>query len=278
MKQARIEAVRWEGAKVGEIPLDLFHWIDTPKDGRVSLWKTIPAGEGWIGSPEQEDGRYESEGPRHRISVTQPFQLAAVPVTQAQFALFDPSKADVEHPDLPAVNITWEEAVEFCAWLSKLPGFEGARLSTEEEWEYACRASTATAYWKGKEEKHLAEVGWYDGNSGGEVHPVGEKPANPWGLYDMHGNVWEWTASQWKDDYSKQASGITVDPADLPADLAAASADSAASPRVDRVFRGGCYWDLARRARSACRSIGDPGLRVQVLGFRVLLPFAPSDL
>ena len=268
---ARLGNVRWDGAKAGEISLDLFRWLNTPKDGRVPLWKTIPAGKGWIGSPEHEEGRFDSEGPRHRISLARDFQLMAVPVTRAQFAVFDPSKADAEHPNHPVVEVSWDEATAFCAWLAKLPGFEGARLPTEEEWEYACRAGSETRYWSGNTENSLAEIGWYGGNSSHQAHAVGEKPANPWGLYDMHGNAWEWTASQWKNDYSGQASGITVDPAEAPADLADAS------PRVDRVSRGGSFWVHARRARSAVRNGYVPGIRDGDLGFRVLLPSAPSD-
>jgi formylglycine-generating enzyme required for sulfatase activity len=113
-------------------------------------------------------------------------------------------------------------------------------------------------------------VGWYDANSESRTHRVGEKPANPWGLYDVHGNVWEWTASDWDEDrYAGRAAGITVDPAEEPADFAG-------DPGARRVVRGGSYWVDADWARSAFRDwlgpVWDRGDR----GFRVLVPGAPS--
>ncbi len=260
---ARLERVKWTGAVASSIPLDRLHTAVTVFRGEIPLWCEIPAGEGQIG------GNEVAPGPR-RIRVARPFQLAAVPVTNAQFALFDREKADPKRPNHPVVNVSWEDAARFCAWLAKLPGFEGARLPTEEEWEYACRAGTDTPYWSGTTESDLARVGWYSGNSGKRLHAVGESSANPWGLYDMHGNVWEWTASVGQDDESASETEMKVDPAELAADLAA-------SPRAGRVFRGGSYLNSARGARSAYRFGWVPGDRVRDLGFRVLLPFAPSD-
>ena len=252
-------------------PADLFRTVQTKHDGEVDLWCEIPAGTGWIGSPEDEEGRFDREGPRHQLEIIRPFWMSAVPVTHAQFGAFDPEKANADRPDHPVANVSWEEANAFCRWLDEERGLKGARLPTEEEWEYACRAGTTTRYWKGATEADLATVGWYKANSGGSTHPVAEKLANPWGLYDLHGNVWERTASRWKGDYSGQAEGLSVDPADPPADLAAAS------PRVPRVVRGGSYWHTARWARSAFRVHWLPWNRFDDLGFRVLLPFAPSD-
>ena len=268
---AKLDRVRWDGARSGGVPLDLFHWIESGLDGRIPLWRLVPAGEGWIGSPADEQGRVDNEGPRYRLEVVSPFQLAAVPVTNAQYAFFDPKKADDGKPNHPVVGVSWDEAGAFCRWLAKLPGFAGARLPTEEEWEYACRAGTTTRYWSGDAEHDLKRVGWFGEGSKGSTHEVACKPANPWGLYDMHGNVFEWTASLWRGDYSQRVDGSVFDPAEDSADLAADS------PRVVRVIRGGCFWDTARRARSAYRVRLDPGDRFGLLGFRVLLPFAPSD-
>ena len=248
---------------------DLFHRAQTV-DGVVPLWREIPAGKGWIGSPDDEEGRYGQEGPRHPIEVVQPFWLAAVPVTNRQYAAFGANKADSDSPDHPVVDVSWDDAMKFCRWLSEEQGFRGARLPTEEEWEYACRAGTSTRYWSGDSEEALAKVGWYKANSEGGTHAVGEKPANPWGLYDLHGNVWEWTASLWRGDYSQQASGLKVDPTDPPADLAEPL------PRDPRVIRGGCYISPALRARSAYRLNRNPVNGFGGLGFRVLLPFPPS--
>ncbi len=258
-----------KGRIVKPIPADLFRIVQT-KDGELDLWCEIPAGTGWIGSPEGEKGRHDREGPRHQVEITRPFWMSAVPVTNAQFGAFDPEKANADRPDHPVVEVSWDDATAFCHWLAEERDFKGARLPTEEEWEYACRADRSTAYWNGDTEADLAKVGWYESNSGRSTLAVGEKPANSWGLYDVHGNVWEWTASPWKD-YSRQATGLTVDPAETPADLAAAS------PRVRRVFRGGSFWGTAQFARSAYRNHWNPGVRNVDLGFRVLLPFAPSD-
>jgi formylglycine-generating enzyme required for sulfatase activity len=255
---------------------ELFRRVETC-DGPVDLWQKIPAGEGRIGSPKGVG--YDDERPRYRVEVVRPFWLAAVPVTNGQYAAFDPDKPwekweGVEDEELrhhPVVEVTWYEAVSFCRWLSTVPGLAGARLPSEEEWEYACRARSETAYWKGNAEEDLSEVGWYDKNSGNRTHRVGEKPANPWGLYDVHGNVWEWTASVWKDDYSGREAGITVDPAAAPADLAA-------PPGGGRVVRGGGCWNDADRARSAFRSRWVTGWVFRDRGFRVLAPVAPSSI
>jgi len=160
-------------------------------------------------------------------------------------------------------------SMAFCRWLSAaVPWARDARLPTEEEWEYACRAGSETRYWSGDGEDDLDRVGWYDKNSEGRTHRVGEKPANPWGLYDLHGNVWEWTLST-RTDYSDREAGIAVDPSAIdPADLAAL-------PGGGRVIRGGSCWNEARRARSGYRVWGDPETEIRNQGFRVLLPVAP---
>ncbi len=256
---------------------ELFRSVDTGRALAIGLWREIPAGSFRMGSPATEEGRYSDEGPRHEVVIEQPFRLAAMPVTNAQFAAFDPEHkprlwegvAEDELARHPVVNVTWYQAVAFCRWLSST--FEwarGARLPTEEEWEYACRAGTESRYWSGDAEADLARAGWYRANSGGRTHRVGGKAANPWGLYDVHGNVWEWTLSAGTGEYSGRESGVRIDPS------AAGAADLAATPGGGRVVRGGCCWSGARGARSACRDRGDPGSAIRGLGFRVLLPAA----
>jgi len=139
----------------------------------------------------------------------------------------------------PVVNVTWYAATAFCRWLAAY--FPGARLPIEEEWEYACRAGTETRYWAGDTEEDLDRVGWYRKNSDGHTHRVGEKPGNPWKLYDMHGNVREWTATTFDDEQ-------------------------------ERVACGGSWWDAADMARSASLLITDPGNVIGLKGFRVVLP------
>src|SRR6185295_2030859 len=178
---------------------DLFRWIKTPKDGRVPLWREIPAGKFWMGNPEDENTR-NNEKPRHRVTIARSFAMSAVTVTNAQFQAFDPSREPIAWEGVPSVllhpvvDVTWYEAVTFCRWLAScFPWARGARLPLEEEWEHACRAGSETRYWSG--EGGLGRIGWYDKNSGSRTHRVGEKDASPWGLYDVHGNVWEWTLS-----------------------------------------------------------------------------------
>ncbi len=257
-------------------PADLFRWIETPAGGRVELWRKIPAGEFLIGSPEEEKGDGD-ERPRHPVEITAGFRLGAVPVTNAQYAAFDPDHepkrwegVDAEElPHHPVVTVTWYAAVSFCRWLSgTVEGTAGARLPGDEEWEYACRAGTETRYWSGDEESDLDRVGWYNENSSMRTHRVGEKAANPWGLYDVHGNVQEWTLGLQETVLARDA-GVTVDPGNVRPEHKAGGAT--------RVIRGGGYWDDARGVRSAYRDWVEPRGSWNGLGFRVLLP-PPRDV
>jgi formylglycine-generating enzyme required for sulfatase activity len=260
-------------------PEDLFRWVETPRDGRVPLWREIPAGRFFMGSPEGK--WYDWEWPRHEVTISTPFRLGAVPVTNAQYAAFDPghepfTREGVSADELrhhPVVDVTWYEAVSFCRWLSAcFPWARAARLLTEEEWEYACRAGSESSYWNGDDERDLAEVGWYDANSDDRTHRVGEKSANPWGLYDVHGNLWEWTLSSWTESYEGREAGIPIDP--MAVDPAEAGEEAPGGGK--RVVRGGSFWDDAGRARAAYRFFRVPGFGGEVHGFRVLLPAGPE--
>ncbi len=279
-------ASRWEGVRpraeqlrsrlydhIPPPPEALFRWIETPKDGRVKLWRETPTGSFQMGSPQDEEGRWDDEGPRHEVSFASPFALAAVPVTNSQYAAFDPSLADDRQPNQPVVGVTWYAAMSFCRWLATADEWaRGARLPTEAEWEYACRAGTTTRFWSGDAEGDLARVGWYDANSGWQPHEVGEKPANPWGLYDVHGNVQEWTSSPWSGGYSGHAEGRVVDPS-------ASLDDGSATPiGVGRVIRGGSYRESAARSRAAYRREQGPSFESHDLGFRVMLPSPQGDI
>ena len=215
-----------------------------------------------MGSPEGEIGRYGDEGPAHTVRVAKRLQMLAVPVTNEMYRCFDPSHSDA--PDAhPVTHITWYEAAAFAAWLGV-----DARLPTETEWEMACRAGSSTRFWSGDEDADLERVGWVGSNSGRHTHPVAEKPANLWGLHDMHGNVWEWCADEWRDSYRHFEEGRSLDPGNpLPP----------GAPRAGRAYRGGSWLNGARSARSACRSRWRPGGRDGSQGFRlVLLPRPPS--
>jgi formylglycine-generating enzyme required for sulfatase activity/GTPase SAR1 family protein len=253
-------------------PEDLFQWIETPHDGRVSLWREIPAGRFWMGSPEGEG--LGDEQPRHEVTITAPFQMGAVPVTNSQYSVFDPGHEpfvfegvpDDELLHHPGVNLTWFEAVTFCRWLSvSFPWAHGCRLPWEEEWEYACRAGSQSRFWNGDSEEALTQVAWYDTNSNNRTHRVGEKPANPWGLYDVHGNVLEWTLSPETSSYEGCEGNATGDPATVEGDVGEPDGGR-------RVTRGGSVWHDGDEARAAYRFFEGPDFGNVGQGFRVLLP------
>jgi formylglycine-generating enzyme required for sulfatase activity len=224
----------------------------------------VPTGSFSMGSPVTEDGRFAGEEALHRVQIGSPFWMAKYPVTNEQYARFLDANPDHRKPELwsslvpkeprcPVVGVSWGDAVAFCEWA-------GMRLPTEAEWEYACRAGATTRYWSGDSEDDLARVGWYDGNSEQKVHPVGELAANPFGLHDMHGGVWEW-CSDW---FSADTTGSEIDPTGPPAGKV-------------RVVRGGSVLKPAKWARCACRGEGPPSTTERDFGFRpVLLGDSPE--
>jgi formylglycine-generating enzyme required for sulfatase activity/type II secretory pathway predicted ATPase ExeA len=213
----------------------------------------IPGGAFEMGSPEDEEGRFRWEGPVHEVTVDA-FRLARTPVTNEQYEAFDPEHEQrpwegVSKERLlrhPVVNVGWWEARLFCRWV-------GGSLPSESQWEYACRAGTTTRYWSGDKEADLDGVGWYRGNSGRKSHCVGGKPASPWGLHDVHGNVWEWCEDTWQDGYEG-----------APSDGSAWVHEGTRA----RVLRGGGWTNTAAKARSAYRLKGLQGGRHSDLGFR----------
>ena len=158
--------------------------------------------------------------------------------------------------DLPVESVPWNEVQDFIKKLNEKEGTNKYRLPTEAEWEYAARAGTTTRYSFGDDESELEDHAWYKENSEGITHPVGQKKPNPWGIYDMHGNVWEWVQDEWHDAYNG-----------APADGSAWEDGSSAN----RVLRGGGWIYDARSCGSAARSFG-PGDRSHshTLGFRLL--------
>jgi len=157
-------------------------------------------------------------------------------------------KQDDSHP---LVCISWNDAVAYCEWLSGQTG-EQYSLPTEAEWEYACRASSETTYCFGDDERLLEGYAWYSKNSERRTHPVGEKQANAWGLYDIYGNAWEWVRD-WFGGYS-------IEPQRNP---------SGPESGTERVIRGGSWIYDAVHCRSASRYREDPGHRSGYLGFRL---------
>jgi formylglycine-generating enzyme required for sulfatase activity len=195
----------------------------------------IPAGTFVMGSPSGEPGRNGDEI-QHKVTLTKSFLMGTTDVTQARWkAVMEDNLSDNVGDDFPVDRVSYASAVRFCKMLSAKEG-RHYRLPTEAEWEYASRAGTTTTYFTGGDEKALADAGWYVGNSDKQTHPVGQKMANAWGLYDMLGNVWQWS-SDW---YGKYSDGETSDP-------------QGPDNGTARVLRGGCWDSNSRDCRCAAR-------------------------
>ncbi len=229
----------------------------------------IPPGEFQMGSPESGEDRDDDEGPMHRVRLTKPFYLGLHEVTQGEWERvmgtrpWSGKSYVKEGSDYAATHVSWEDAVEFCKKLSAKEGRE-YRLPTEAEWEYACRAGTETAYQFGDDASRLGDYAWYYDNAWDAdekyAHVVGRKQSNGFGLFDMHGNVWEWCTDWFDSDYYANS------PVDDPTGPASGSY---------RVYRGGCWFLNAWGCRSAYRCRNTPGIRSYYLGFRVAL--VPAD-
>ena len=233
----------------------------------------IPEGSFEMGSNSGE----ADEKPVHQVRISQPFYMGKYEVTIGEYlkycretnrnwpewlevgstyhirsggnAFYKPFVSDSEQDRRPIVGVSWNDAVAYCEWLSRKTG-ETYRLPSEAEWEYACRAGTTGEY-----AGNLDEVGWYSGNSDGKTHPVGQKSPNGWGLYDMHGNVWEWCQDWYEEGYYGKSPG---------------SDPTGPSRGTHRVIRGGSWNSPAPNCRSANRYRNTPDNRYYGLGFRLV--------
>ncbi|MGI0488887.1 SUMF1/EgtB/PvdO family nonheme iron enzyme, partial [Pantanalinema rosaneae CENA516] len=241
----------------------------------------IIGGRFQMGSPEDEPERYDYENPQHEVTLHD-FLIGKYPVTQAQWRAvaslpqenrqLNPDPANFNRKNHPVEQVSWEDAVEFCARLSTKTGREYG-LPTEAEWEYACRAGSTTPFHFG--EMITPDLANYDGDSTynngpegvnrGETTEVGSFPANAWGLYDMHGNVWEWCADDWHQNYVDKPDALKEN-GNQPWLLA----EPLAEQDTARSLRGGSWYVNPRNCRSAVRSYGHPGVRGFNLGFRVV--------
>ena len=252
------------------------HWADLtiPGEGITQRLRWIPPGEFWMGSPLTEQGRHDDEGPRHRVRLTEGFWLADTACTQALWRAVmgggNPSQFTGDLA-LPVENVNWDEVQGFLQRLQvRLPRGYAAALPTEAEWEYACRAGTDTPFAFGADVS-LAQVNVdgnrpYAGGRKGEYRqrtvPVKALPANGWGLYQMHGNVWEWCA-----DVPRLYADVQ--------DPATATKNPVGPPNPNqealRTLRGGSWFPPAWAARSAYRNVIPRGFRSMELGFRFAL-------
>jgi formylglycine-generating enzyme required for sulfatase activity len=251
-----------------------------PLGGAVALEMVpIPAGEFRMGSPEDEEGRADDEGPQHRVRLA-PFSLARTPITQAQWrqvARWQPAPGEppwereldpepsLFKSDLPEAErrpvecVSWFDAQEFCRRLSQRTG-RTYTLPSEAQWEYACRAGTTTPYAFGTTlSQRQANV------STSATTAVARYPANAWGLHDLHGNVWEWCNDHWHPNYRGAP------------DDGRSWIDPSADMFRPRLLRGGSWFGNPGSCRSASRFHSRPGFAVDTVGLRVVcLPQGPS--
>jgi formylglycine-generating enzyme required for sulfatase activity len=218
----------------------------------------IPAGDFRMGAPESDDKASDDEKPQHRVRITRPFYLGITEVTQAQYQAVTATNPSLftRSEDQPVESISWNDAMAFCERLNALEKQElGAatyRLPTEAEWEYACRAGSPARYSFGAEAAQLGAYAW--SGSTNETQPAGQKRPNAWGLFDMHGNVWEWCADGYDTQYYSQS------PVDDPQGPLTA---------LKHVIRGGAWDNAPEDLRSANRFGTAPDKKVCDHGFRV---------
>ena len=218
----------------------------------------------FMGSDDGDD----DEKPVHEVVFNYDFEIAKYPVTFEEYDLFCEDTGKEKPNDngwgrgrRPVINVSWHDAKEYCKWLSKKTG-KNYRLPTEAEWEYSCRAGTTTKWSFGDDESELKKYAWYYDNSKGRTHEAGKKEPNLWGLYDMHGNVWEWCEDDYVNSYEKTPR------------YGKAYIDEKAAYKV---LRGASWYDFAINTRSSNRNWSDPAIRSIDVGFRVLRTL-PSDM
>jgi formylglycine-generating enzyme required for sulfatase activity len=247
-----------ETAKSLKVPLHLSLKLGAGIALKLNL---IPAGKFVMGAALTETSvQRTNESPQHEVTITRPFYIGIYKVTQEQFEqIMGTNPGKFAGKDNPVDAVSWEDADLFCRKASaKVKRI--VRLPTEAQWEYAARAGTATPYYYGADESQVGEYAWYRENAKGRTHPVGQKPPNPWGLYDVHGLLWEYCSDFYADSY---AGSKTNDP------------DGPPSGTVHSA-RGGTWGSRPPFLRSAIRISGPVGSAVTKdimsrFGFRVIV-------
>ncbi len=242
-------------------------WECAKTDEKYSVYcpemMVMPAGKFVMGSPEDEKGRSDDEGPQHEVTVLRNFAVSRFVVTFDQWdacvryggcTLPGAGASSWGRGKQPAIFVSWDDAQQYVSWLSTLTG-QPYRLLSEAEWEYVARAGTTTAYSFGDDPAMLGDYGWYSGNSGSQAHPVGEKKPNAFGLRDMHGNVWQWVEDCYHEDYKGTPEN--------------GSAWNEGADCSSHVVRGGSWGSNPEILRSASRFENPSFGRYFTLGFRV---------
>jgi formylglycine-generating enzyme required for sulfatase activity len=267
---------------LGQVPIANSIAAAEPKAGERKVVKIkgvefalrwCPAGTFTMGSPKDEKNRNDNES-QHKVQLTKGFYLGETEITQEQWGeVMGENPSEFKGRKLPVENVSWNDCQQYINKLNKdaPEGYKFA-LPTEAQWEYAARAGSTTAYCFGDAENKLGDYAWYFDNSGDKMHEVGTKKPIVWGIYDMHGNVWEW-CQDWYDEYygnerknlydenlSKEQIVVktAVDPLD-------------ASSGSFRVNRGGSWGYAAEHCRSAYRDCSSPNIRSDDLGVRISL-------
>ena len=203
-----------------------------------------------------EEKWYKNEYPQHKVAISKPFYMQATEVTQAQWReIMGNNPSSFKGDDHPVEEVSWNDVKDFIRRLNQKEGTNKYHLPTEAQWEYGCRAGSKTRFFFGNSATSLGQYAWYSKNSGSKIHPVGGKKPNTWGLYDMHGNVWEW-CQDWYGDYP----------------TGHVTAPKGPSSGKYRVLRGGYWNNGARNCRSAVRGRGGTG-DCDYVGFRVARDF-----
>jgi len=213
-------------------------------------------------SRQLHDGlrRLRRERPAHEVKISKKFWMQTTEVTQAQWqAVMGANPSEFKGPDLPVENVSWDDCMEFTKKLSakvqdQLQGRKPA-LPTEAEWEFACRAGTKTPWSFGDDDKMAGQFAWHSGNSDEKTNPVGSKKPNPWGLYDMHGNVWEWCSDWYVEEHP---AGPATDP-------------QGPEKGNGHVRRGGAWAYWPGKQTSSTRDKDEADYRFKTLGMRAVL-------